>query len=355
MDPTFWPLSIVVVLVGLLFLLMPSLTRPDVFFAVTVEPAFRATAEGRRATAIYRAVSLASSVLALAAIWLTARRDVPEPWAVVSLLVQVVGATGGFLAARRLVQPHAVEPAATREAVMVPARATLLGGWPVQAIPFLVLAAVAMVVGMNWTDLPARVPVHWNLAGEADRFVEKTPAAVFTPIATAAVMCGLMMLTAIGLLRSRRVRATGAAAPGEASFRRITTIVLLVAELLIALSVSRAGLREIFPSSGLDRGLIVMTTCGLAVVAFLVVLMVRLGQGGSRRAPLPAGEAPVGDRTPDSAWILGMIYVNHDDPALFVEKRFGVGYTLNFGHPLAWVLMGLLVGIPVLLGLVQHR
>jgi uncharacterized membrane protein len=149
------------------------------------------------------------------------------------------------------------------------------------------------------------------------------------------------------------VRATGEAAPGEASFRRITTIVLLVAELLIALSASHARLREIFPSLGLDRGLVVITTGGLAVVVFLTLMMVRLGQGGSRRAPLPTGEAPVGDRTPDSAWVLGMLYVNHDDPALFVEKRFGIGYTLNFGHPLAWVLLGLLVGIPVLLGVLR--
>ena len=353
MDPILWPLFIVVALVGLLFLLMPGLTRPDVFFAVTVEPAFRTTAEGRRAAALYRAVSLAASVLALAALWLTEQKVAREPWAVAALLLQIVGTTGGFLAARQLVRPHAAQPATTREAVMAPARATLLGGWPLQAIPFLILAAVAWVTAQHWADLPVRVAVHWNLAGNADRFVEKTPAAVFTPIVMAAVMCGLMLATAMGLLRSRRVRATGVAAPGEASFRRITTIVLLVAELLIALSVSHARLREIYPSNGLDRGLIVMTTCGLAVVAFLVLMMVRLGQGGSRRAPLPAGEAPVGDRTPDSAWVLGMLYVNHDDPALFVEKRFGIGYTLNFGHPLAWVLMGLLVGIPVLLGLLR--
>ena len=70
---------------------------------------------------------------------------------------------------------------------------------------------------------------------------------------------------------------------------------------------------------------------------------------------MPAGEAPVGDRTPDSAWVLGMLYVNHDDPALFVEKRFGIGYTLNFGHPLSWVLLGLAIGIPVLLAVLRHH
>jgi uncharacterized membrane protein len=101
-----------------------------------------------------------------------------------------------------------------------------------------------------------------------------------------------------------------------------------VAELLIALSVAHARLHGVVLSAGLDRALVAMTICGLAVVVFLVVMMVRLSQGGPRRPPLPAGDAPVGDRTPDSAWVLGMVYVNHDDPALFVEKRFGIGYTL---------------------------
>jgi uncharacterized membrane protein len=35
-----------------------------------------------------------------------------------------------------------------------------------------------------------------------------------------------------------------------------------------------------------------------------------------------------------------MFYVNRNDPAFFVEKRFGLGYTLNFGHPLSWALTG---------------
>ena len=49
-----------------------------------------------------------------------------------------------------------------------------------------------------------------------------------------------------------------------------------------------------------------------------------------------------------------MLYFNADDPALFVEKRFGIGYTLNFGRPSAWLLIGLLVGIPVLLWLLRR-
>src|SRR6201987_6566316 len=45
------------------------------------------------------------------------------------------------------------------------------------------------------------------------------------------------------------------------------------------------------------------------------------------------------DRTPDRCWKAGIFYVNRADPALFVEKRVGIGYTLNFGNPWSWVVL----------------
>jgi len=45
------------------------------------------------------------------------------------------------------------------------------------------------------------------------------------------------------------------------------------------------------------------------------------------------------DRTPDRCWKAGIFYVNPADPALFVEKRHGIGYTLNFGNPWSWVVL----------------
>jgi uncharacterized membrane protein len=55
----------------------------------------------------------------------------------------------------------------------------------------------------------------------------------------------------------------------------------------------------------------------------------------------PAEDGPViGDRTPDENWIWGGIfYWNREDPALIVEKRFGIGYTLNMARPAAWILV----------------
>ena len=46
------------------------------------------------------------------------------------------------------------------------------------------------------------------------------------------------------------------------------------------------------------------------------------------------------DLTPDDCWKLGIFYYNPRDPALMVEKRFGIGYTLNFGNRLSWAFVG---------------
>jgi uncharacterized membrane protein len=49
----------------------------------------------------------------------------------------------------------------------------------------------------------------------------------------------------------------------------------------------------------------------------------------------------------DHFWKLGMIYFNPQDPSILVNKRFGIGRTLNFGNPISWVLFLALIGFIV--------
>lgn len=61
----------------------------------------------------------------------------------------------------------------------------------------------------------------------------------------------------------------------------------------------------------------------------------------------------VGERPPDESWN-GVFYSNSDDPSLFVPKRYGIGYTLNFGNPWSWVVLALIL-IGAVLPLVLAR
>jgi hypothetical protein len=54
------------------------------------------------------------------------------------------------------------------------------------------------------------------------------------------------------------------------------------------------------------------------------------------------------ERSPHDRW--GLFYVNAEDPDLWVPKRSGLGWTLNFARPAAWWLLGLLL-LPAVLAL----
>ncbi len=53
---------------------------------------------------------------------------------------------------------------------------------------------------------------------------------------------------------------------------------------------------------------------------------------------------PKKEKPPDSAWS-GPFYANRNDPSIFVPKRYGIGYTMNFGNPWSWFVLLLIVAL----------
>jgi uncharacterized membrane protein len=94
----------------------------------------------------------------------------------------------------------------------------------------------------------------------------------------------------------------------------------------------------------------------------LTVVALRAGQGGSRlpvagRAAGGGGSGRSGgaERDDDRFWKAGLIYVNRDDPALMVGARFGVGWTLNLGNRVAWLIIAVVAAVPAGLAAILVR
>jgi uncharacterized membrane protein len=51
----------------------------------------------------------------------------------------------------------------------------------------------------------------------------------------------------------------------------------------------------------------------------------------------------------DKYWRGGLFYINRDDHALMVPRRFGLGWALNFGNPKAAMLLAGVVALIALL------
>jgi len=47
-------------------------------------------------------------------------------------------------------------------------------------------------------------------------------------------------------------------------------------------------------------------------------------------------------RPPEDGW-KGIYYYAPEYPALLVPKRFGIGWTLNFGNPWSWVVLAVII------------
>lgn len=141
-------------------------------------------------------------------------------------------------------------------------------------------------------------------------------------------------------------------------FSRVWSIYVLVIGLLAA---GGLGLGVQLVTIGvLDINLIGIIGMFIAVAALVGALMIGVyyGQNGAR---VYAGvrHSDGGDISDDNAmpydddlhWIGGIIYINRDDPAIMIPKRFGVGWTVNLARPSVIigtiVLLAIAIGLPV--------
>jgi uncharacterized membrane protein len=352
------PFALVVILTGVLFYWIPRLARPELYFAVTVPSGFRDSAEGRAILSQYRLKIVVASAAAVAILALGGLNGSLILLAA-AVIIQQAGTLLAYFGARARVQPHAAEPTAVREALLCPRPAGLPGGWLAQAGPFMALAATALYLRLHWHDIPERFPIHWGLDGQPNGWAARTPGGVYGPLLIAAATCLMLACLAYGVLRaSRPIQFGGAQGRAETVFRSTVADILVATEYLMAVVFAWTALLPIIHTGSGSVKVWALMGLSFLFVAVVTVLLARLGQGGTRAAHASPQEAqsgdkqPVGDRTQDRYWKGGLLYVNSEDPALFVEKRFGIGYTLNFGRPGSWFMLTALLLVPVVIALV---
>ncbi|MGW2826241.1 DUF1648 domain-containing protein [Streptomyces sp. NPDC001443] len=226
----------------------------------------------------------------------------------------------------------------------------------VWAVPALLICIGTAVLGvLRYPSLPDRVPVHFAASGSADRFAARSIGTAFFPVFTQAALTALILALAFFSFRARPDLDPARPADSARRHRRFT-VRAAVSLLLLAAFIDLSLLAGAWPMWHADQQaspalILLPVLAGLAVV---IGIAVRTGQGGSR---LPAQDGAVTEqgtgmvrRDDDRYWrLLGSVYVNRADPAVLVQKRFGIGWTINLGNPRGVVLLLGLILIPALL------
>ncbi len=330
----------VAVLCAVLFWFMPRLTRPDLYFAVTVSQAFRDGPEGKSILRRYRIELIVVCVLAFS-LFVAGIVRFGVGFIAAGLLIELAAAFIPFYLARQRVLPHAAPPTMIREAELHRSNHVVPGGWIAASGPFILLAGFGAYLWIHG------VPSDGSSGGQPGGFPIRS--LIVYLLSTGAILV-VQTLTLYGLTHwLRPVYAAGRERARESKFRRTVAAIVLTAEYYVTIQASWIILAP------RHNGLLKVGLLPLVFVFVLVVIVVlaRLGQGGSRMPTIDqrlstTSTDPVGDRTPDRYWRLGVFYFNRDDSAVFVEKRFGLGYSLNFARPTAWIILLLILMAPLI-------
>jgi uncharacterized membrane protein len=328
------------VIVGVLFQFIPVITRPGIFFSATVEPDFPRSSEGRRILRSYRLQVGLWSLLGIgAAVVLLPQgliRDHVRGF-VAAQLLPLFGLLAAFIVTywlkfREVHSKYGTRAPEVRQAELsaMPQRESF--GLAIALPPFLAMAATGLCLYLVWDQLPNPYPVHYGLQGAPDRWANRD---WFSVCGSLLIGAGLnLFLLGLAWLIARLSRNT--------VMRYVTVRLLQFMLYPLTLTMILVSLLPLWHSP--------VWLTPVVMLASIAALILWAYRKISSRGVQDATPEPLND----SYWKAGMFYYNPDDPAIFVAKRVGIGYTINFANKLAWIIMAGLLVLPLLPILLIH-
>ncbi|HLW01918.1 MAG TPA: DUF5808 domain-containing protein [Ktedonobacterales bacterium] len=356
------PFEVIILLLMLFQMALPSLQRPDNLFSVTIAPESRRHPEAQALITRWRTSNAVLGLVAAGACAATGLLPRSASLFILPplLLAYVLVTLALYATFHRQATAFALpcEGVATRVATLRPRHPGMLTPLWWEVLPLSVIALTVLLLAQRYPTASTVIPVHFVM-GQADRFTTKSIWTFFSPVGGQLVLWLILTFLGISLSRSRVAPSTGAAGEAYRQMRarlifafKTGSVIILSLTILLTTGQNSSG-----AMAGLTAAL--MLGWDIVIIALGLLLALRYGQSGwrqQRRAG--AWLSPRGDATPDNAWIGGVFYYNPDDPALFVDKRSGIGQSLNWGHPQArLILLGLLLVIlvPLLLSALTQQ
>lgn len=195
------------------------------------------------------------------------------------------------------------------------------------------------------------IPVRFDSTGAPDRWVAFSYSLIFLPVwiqLTLAVVFGL-----IGSLLLYRTHPRSREDVEDEAVKQDRERMLVTAEaisLLVCIWVTFQGVAALrilwlWQRWQSDLGDVYLQSLVVAIVLSVIV--------GIRAAVNLRHAQPASRQTDEAHWRMSGLYVNPQDPALFVPLRNGVGWTVNFGRPRSVMFLLLFlafgIGVPIVL------
>jgi uncharacterized membrane protein len=202
--------------------------------------------------------------------------------------------------------------------------------------------------------LPDRIPVHWDINGHPNRWAEKSFISVFMLPLVTIYLQGLFWLLKHGMIQVKMTLPAEHTAEylecKEESLRvmislldqiRLLQVILLGTISLSILSSMASGISSI-------NGILLVTIISDVVILFICGYNIYRMMEIEEKLKTLTGTRSVQRESEAEHWYLGgLFYYNPEDPALFLEKRIGFGYTMNFANKSIFLYFGYIILLPI--------
>lgn len=209
-------------------------------------------------------------------------------------------------------------------------------------LTLIIIFATGYFIIINYENLSKRLPIHFNSKGIGDQFIDKScPSSLFLP--------GIeMFILAVFIFVNYSIKKTKKQIdiedPKESiirniKFRGIWSKVLYIVYLIILATLTLNAFKMINLLNINPKLFQLITYISIGTILLLILgTAIKTGQGGSKLSKHKNTKDEINIED-DKYWKLGLFYFNKEDPSIFIEKRFGIGFTVNFANPISILII----------------
>lgn len=193
-------------------------------------------------------------------------------------------------------------------------------------IPILLVVASSVYSFINYDKIPEMMPTHFNFQGIADGFTLKTKTSFFAQIGMQIVVMLLVYFSSVYSLKARvKIDKSNSKSDIAHTIKYLSHLASESFFLLLAMALLFSSISFGLVNQKINQMLVILSTVILlASIAPLLYTSYKLKKGNYSDVSYTVDDD-------DKYWLLGCLYYNPNDPAAFVQKRFGIGWTINLG------------------------
>ncbi len=199
--------------------------------------------------------------------------------------------------------------------------------------------------------LPASIPTHWGLSGQPDAWSDKSFFSVFFLIFILLFLQLLLYGLSYGIFHSAvQIKAQDASysLQREHETRKLNAEMMAIMNIATTLLLGLLLVQSNWSILYGDDTLSVLYALPIFLLLVFGSIYYFMKRSKSLNEKFKKANNLQSSPSDDEHWKWGIFYFNKDNPDLFVEKKFGVGWTVNFARPGIWLFLIIITVVPLL-------